>query len=481
MRTCFTWISLFIFVFSTLDSRAQFDTKTVCRFENGRLIFKLDRRWTASQRKQVVAAYDLDSVLMAWAMNGNPKITQNGITWTTRKLDADHIELSKDNNQSSGKEVDIGKIMLVDDQWIKFEASEELESDLYGVNRLTRNTVINLNQNRVRIFLPGYNTAKKIFISGSFNDWSTTGNPLQKCDSGWTTTLTLIPGKYSYKFITDGKWTNDPYNKLREDDANGGYNNLFFCYNYKFALNGYPKARKVVLTGSFNEWNENELRMIRFHGSWILPLYLKEGTHAYKFIVDDTWITDPANKITRPDGTGHFNSFMGIGDTLFFRLKGYPDAKTIVVAGNFNVWNTGELFMVKTADGWQLPYVLDAGNYEYKYVVDGEWITDPGNPYSAGSGPTCNSFLTVKPNYTFRLEQHSDASNVFLTGSFNGWNPNGYRMIKKEGTWLFPLYLRPGKYTYKFIVDDQWILDPSNELWEDNEYGTGNSVLWIAP
>jgi 1,4-alpha-glucan branching enzyme len=215
--------------------------------------------------------------------------------------------------------------------------------------------------------------------------------------------------------------------------------------------------------------------------SWILPLYLRGGTHAYKFIVDDKWITDPDSKITRSDGMGHFNSFMGIGDTLLFKLKGYPNAKKIAIAGNFNAWNTGELFMEKTVSGWDLPYVLAPGNYEYKFLVDGQWITDPGNPYTTGSGEYTNSFLAVKPNYTFRLEQHADASNVLLTGSFNGWSPEGYRMTEQEGVWMFPLYLKPGKYTYKYIVDKKWILDPSNELWEDNEYGTGNSVLWIEP
>jgi hypothetical protein len=44
-----------------------------------------------------------------------------------------------------------------------------------------------------------------------------------------------------------------------------------------------------------------------------------------------------------------------------------------------------------------------------------------------------------------------------------------------------PVTLKPGKYTCKFIVDNKWINDPSNDIWEENEYGTGNSVLWIEP
>jgi hypothetical protein len=66
-----------------------------------------------------------------------------------------------------------------------------------------------------------------------------------------------------------------------------------------------------------------------------------------------------------------------------------------------------------------------------------------------------------------------------VAGTFNGWNSKSYKMIYKDGRWTFPLYLSPGKHLYKFVVDDKWILDPDNKLWEENEYGTGNSILWI--
>jgi len=481
MKTRAAFVFVLMVMGAALAGYAQFDPENVCRMDDGRLIFTLDQRWTTSQKKEIAQAYDLDSVLMAWAMEGRPVITQNGIRWTTRKLDAHRIELSKEQGKSSGKDASNDKIILVDDQWIKLSSAVERESVPYGVNRLTRNTVVNLSDGKVRFFLPGYRDARRVFVSGSFNDWSTLQTPLHACDSGWTVTLGLDPGKYSYKFIIDGKWTNDPYNKLREDDTYDGYNNIFFCYNYKFVLNGFQNARKVLLAASFNNWNKTQLRMVRIRGSWMLPLYLREGTHAYKFLVDDQWMTDPANKIKRPDGMGHENSFMGLGDTLYFHLDGFTSAKKVAVAGNFNAWNTGELFMDRTRNGWQLPYVLAPGNYEYKFLVDGKWMPDPGNPCSTGSGDIINSCLVVKPNYTFRLEQFSGTTTVMLTGSFNGWSPDGYRMIKKAGAWIFPIYLKPGKYTYKFIVDQKWILDPANDLWEDNEYGTGNSVLWIEP
>ena len=125
--------------------------------------------------------------------------------------------------------------------------------------------------------------------------------------------------------------------------------------------------------------------------------------------------------------------------------------------------------------------MLAAGNYEYKFVADGKWMTDPANPFKTGEGEQANSVLVVKPNHLFKLERHSDAKKVSLSGSFNGWSKPGYHMVLQDGVWSLPVSLKPGKYTYKFLVDSKWIIDPGNELWEDNEYGTGNSVLWIEP
>jgi hypothetical protein len=92
-----------------------------------------------------------------------------------------------------------------------------------------------------------------------------------------------------------------------------------------------------------------------------------------------------------------------------------------------------------------------------------------------------NSCLTISPNFTFRLSGFSDAQKVIVTGSFNGWQTESYRMTRQDDGWTFSFYLKPGKYTYKFIVDVTWLLDPANDVWEENREGTGNSVLWIGP
>ncbi len=477
-RRYFLVLVFFLFV---LGGRAQFNANTICRVENGKIYFKIDLNWTRDQKKELTRLFDLDSVVLAGVFAGKTEINVKDANWEIVKLNDHLVELSKKIQAMPVRPASANDVFMMDDRWLKAAGEAERESVDWGVNRFTNAAVFRYQDGFARFFLPGHKEAKQVFLSGSFNSWSTSQIPMQICDSGWVVAMKLRPGKYSYKYILDGRWTQDPFNKLKEKDTYNGYNSILYCYNYIFRLRGYTSAHQVIVTGSFNNWHEKELKMLPINGSWLLQMYLREGTHAYKFIVDKVWITDPDNKLKRPDGSGNFNSVIGIGDSIVFRLTGFPDAKNVVLAGNFNAWNTGELFMDKVTGGWQLYYVLGPGNYEYKFIVDGKWMTDPDNPNTTGSGETKNSFIALKSNYVFRLDQFPDAKNVTVAGSFNGWNPDSFVMLKKNGKWVFPIYLKPGKYTYKFVIDGKWNLDPANELWENNEYGTGNSVLWIEP
>jgi len=480
LKTGLRHIIIFTYLTLVLIAQGQSGLKDICRIDDKRIVFRLDRSWTPVQKKAVMKQYDLDTALMAAAFSGVPEITVSGVKWNIKKLDNNTVELSKPIGREPSLEK--GDVYMLDDRLINAAGMEERESAAFGTNVLSLYTVFNYHNGIARFFLPERKYASNVYISGTFNNWSTMQTPMIRCDSGWFIILRLKPGKFLYKYIIDGKWSFDPYNKLMENDGQGGRNSVIFCYNYRFFLPYYKGSKKVFVAGSFNNWNPYELRMFKVAGGWALNLFLREGTHAYKFVVDGEWFLDPGNDVQRPDGMGHENSFLSIGDTMFFVLKGHSAIKQVNVAGNFNAWNKSELPMQKVNGGWRLPYVLAAGNYEYKFILDGRWITDPDNPATVGSGAEENSFLTIKPNWTFRLEGYAGARKVVLTGSFNGWRGDGYEMkINDNGTWIFPVYLKPGKHTYKFIVDGNWIIDPANELWEENQYGTGNSVLWIDP
>jgi len=56
----------------------------------------------------------------------------------------------------------------------------------------------------------------------------------------------------------------------------------------------------------------------------------------------------------------------------------HPSAKSVSVAGTFNDWHPGATEMVAVGDGrWLKELALAPGVYEYRLVVDGEWMPDP--------------------------------------------------------------------------------------------------------
>ncbi len=67
-----------------------------------------------------------------------------------------------------------------------------------------------------------------------------------------------------------------------------------------------------------------------------------------------------------------------------------PEAKKVTITGDFNKWEHKSISMRKNKDHlWKKSLILKPGRYEYKFVVDGNWISDPNN-----SNRVLNSFGT---------------------------------------------------------------------------------------
>ena len=481
MKTIIRYTLLLVGLIGFGTAQAQFNPEKVCRIENGRIIFTINLKWTEKEQKELSALFDLDSTLISQLYHGKSDLNLANEIWKVKKVNTNLVELSKPIDSKADKTLNVNDVFMMIDKWMNFSGNSAEESVVFGANNLQLPYVFIYNGNKAQFYLPAYITAQKVCISGTFNGWNPKSTPMKRVNDGWMADINLKSGKYTYKYIVDGKWITDPNNKLRERDGEGGYNSVIYCSNHLFELNGFKNAGKVVVTGNFTNWNPKGIMMNKTAGGWSLPVYLRDGTYAYKFLVDGKWMTDPCNKTIRNDGRGNLNSFIAIGEPYLFKMDGFTNEKRVVLAGNFNNWNTEELVMDRTEKGWQLPYVLSAGNYEYKFIVDGLWMTDPVNPFMTEKNGIRNSFIALKANHLFELSKYPDARKVIVAGSFNGWNKDGYRMIWHDGKWIFPLYLRPGKYTYKFIIDGTWIIDPENKLYEQNEYGTNNSVLWMEP
>ena len=56
-----------------------------------------------------------------------------------------------------------------------------------------------------------------------------------------------------------------------------------------------------------------------------------------------------------------------------------PQAKKVQLSGSFNSWDTKSLPAKKDSKGnWAVKVGLKPGRHEYKFIVDGSWINDPG-------------------------------------------------------------------------------------------------------
>ena len=138
---------------------------------------------------------------------------------------------------------------------------------------------------------------------------------------------------------------------------------------------------------------------------------------------------------------------------------------------------------VKSADSFVITAIngLIVFNRDSKGVV--ESLTIAQSP-AASAKPLTAKKLTLpapslKGNVTFRLKGHPNARIVAVAGSFNEWNQSQVLCGKESDEWVCRLDLKPGRYTYKFIIDGDWILDPANPDSEDDDRGHTNSVLIV--
>lgn len=71
---------------------------------------------------------------------------------------------------------------------------------------------------------------------------------------------------------------------------------------------------------------------------------------------------------------------------------------SVSVAGSFNNWDPSASPMVDNPGGGKYSTVLklSPGRYEYKFVVNGEWLVDPKCPdWAPNNCGSLNSVLTI--------------------------------------------------------------------------------------
>ena len=69
--------------------------------------------------------------------------------------------------------------------------------------------------------------AKEVYLAGEFNNWKLDENSrMEKSNGCWTKNLNLNIGKYRYRFVIDGNWTEDPSNPEKQLNPYGAMDSL---------------------------------------------------------------------------------------------------------------------------------------------------------------------------------------------------------------------------------------------------------------
>ena len=69
--------------------------------------------------------------------------------------------------------------------------------------------------------------AEEDILMGDFNHWDFKKHPMKKDHLGmWKKDVVVLPGKYEYKFLVDGRWQIDPKNKNICPNCFGTLNNV---------------------------------------------------------------------------------------------------------------------------------------------------------------------------------------------------------------------------------------------------------------
>lgn len=161
------------------------------------------------------------------------------------------------------------------------------------------------------------------------------------------------------------------------------------------------------------------------------------------------------------------------GNDVTFIYVGTGNEQSVLLAGSFNDWKTdgdSKIALVKGENGiWSVTKELPNGQYQYKFVVDGKWVTDPLNPNTIDDGYGGKNSVVAVGNTVTQPAPRS----VTLVGSLQDelgaakeWDPAAPETkMTDRGNGLYTLTgkLPAGTYEYKIAINGSW----------DENYGAG--------
>lgn len=162
--------------------------------------------------------------------------------------------------------------------------------------------------------------------------------------------------------------------------------------------------------------------------------------------------------------------------TITFNYKA-PEASSVYFTGNINGWSTNNTPMIKNADGvWSTTIRVGdkAQDVQYKFIVDGKYVTDPTNTNVIGE----NSSVSF-PEYKGRPVTIPGSLSTAIPGTTGTWNPADEALILEyigNGNYKKTFKnVKAGKYDYKVALNKTW--DPENYGAKGVDHGANISIV----
>jgi 1,4-alpha-glucan branching enzyme len=93
------------------------------------------------------------------------------------------------------------------------------------------------------------------------------------------------------------------------------------------------------------------------------------------------------------------------------------------------------------------------------------------NPYSARNNTKPVNFHCAAPS----------ARSVYLVGDFNGWDETSHPMRQRaDGWWFIEVQLKHGHHRYRFLVDNEPVLDPQATGIARDDFNERVSLLAVS-
>ncbi|HVL40172.1 MAG TPA: alpha-amylase family glycosyl hydrolase [Fimbriimonadaceae bacterium] len=112
---------------------------------------------------------------------------------------------------------------------------------------------------------------RSVHLAGSFNGWDRQATPMKLGADRrtWSKTLSLPPGRHTYKFVLDGEqWVVDPKALRNEDDGGGNVNSVLMLYPSDYLAPAAPSDGRLTLSAlrheqepPFQNWDRGRLKL----------------------------------------------------------------------------------------------------------------------------------------------------------------------------------------------------------------------------